>query len=146
MKFIDSLGREWFVRIDVNALRRIRDGMGVNFGNWSDIGDILKRMIFDDLFVVEVAYCILKPEIDTRKLSDAEFFVGVHSDAIERVCDAIQSGLSDFFRNPAIRAGIKAQAAAIRSLTESLLKPSGSESANSPGNSESTPAHIPSQS
>ena len=146
MKFIDSLGREWFFRIDVNALRRIRDGMGVNFGNWSDIGEILKRMIFDDLFVAEIAYCALKPEIDTRKLSDTDFFAGVYGDAIDRACEAIQSGLSDFFRNPAIRAGIKAQAEQMRSLTQSLSKLSGSESANSPGSSESTPGLTPSQS
>ena len=146
MKFVDAQGREWFARIDVNALRRIRDGVGVNFGNWSDIGDILKRMIFDDLFVAEIAYCVLKPEIDQRKLDDASFFTGIYADATERACEAIQSGLSDFFRNPAIRAGIKAQTEAMRSLTESLSKPSGSESANSPGSSESTPALTPSQS
>jgi hypothetical protein len=33
MTFKDAAGREWLVRIDCNALRRIRDGLGINFGD-----------------------------------------------------------------------------------------------------------------
>lgn len=155
MKFTDSLGREWFVRIDVNALRRIRDGMGINIGDWSIAGNVLKQLIIDDLFVAELACCILSPEIANRKvegrqMTNADFFSGIATDAIERAHEAIKEALIESFRSAVVRTAVreieKSMAGIRQNLLTSLLKPSGSESANSPGSSESTPAPSPSQS
>ena len=147
MIFKDAAGRDWLVRIDVNALRRIRDGIGVNFGDWSEIGTLLKRMHFDDLFVAEIAYFVVKPEIDSRKIDDTGFFAELYGDAIARAADSIQQGIVDFFRHPAIRAGVKAEIEATKALTQTLLTTGyGSESTRSPEGSESTPAPSPSPS
>lgn len=141
MTFKDAAGREWLVRIDCNALRRIRDGLGVSFGDWKEIGELLKRMLFDDLFACEVAYLVVKPEADQRKIGEEGFFAEMHGDAIARASEAVERGLVDFFRDPAIRAGVKAEIEAIKAMmTAALTIPdSGPQSTSSPEGSESIP-------
>lgn len=142
MTFKDAAGREWLVRVDCNALRRIRDGLGVSFGDWKEIGELLKRLLFDDLFVCEVAYLIIKPEADKRTIGEEGFFAEMHGDAIASASEAVERGLVDFFRDPAIRAGVKAEIEAVKAMTTAALAiptDSGPQSTSSPEDSESIP-------
>lgn len=140
MKFLDAQGREWLVRIDCNAVERIELGTSINFGDWTEVGSHLNRLLFDDLFVARVAYYVLQPEIDKRKLSREDFMIGLIGDATGKACDAIQQGFTAFFRDPVVRATVKENLDEAKKKVETLLD-SGKSSTGLPANSESTPAH-----
>lgn len=135
MKFTDNAGREWLIRIDVNALRRVRDALDANFGNWVDINPLLQRLRMDDVFVAEVAYWILQPEIAKREDATQEsFYAEMHNEAIEKACAAIEDGLAAFFRHAAIKAAVATEVQRLRKI----LPTHGESSTSSQESSQST--------
>jgi hypothetical protein len=70
----------------------------------------------------------------------------MHGDAIAAAAEAFERGMIDFFRNPAVRAGVKMEIESIRAVMRTALEPldSGQPSTRSPEDSESSPGPSPS--
>lgn len=71
--FTDNQQRHWPVRIDVNALRRVKDLAGVNLATDVFGETLLPQLANDPLLLANVLYAIIKPDADQRGISDEQF-------------------------------------------------------------------------
>lgn len=142
--FKDNLGREWSARVDSNALMRVRDMLGVNLGEIEQIEKNWRRLRTDDLFVVELAYAVCKPEAESRKLTMQEFCGALGGDSIRSAYEAIAEGISDFFRDPEIRRTLKQLVEAMETgLREAMSEAAAAISGATPSSSQAAPASTP---
>ena len=97
--FTDSAGRTWTISITVDAIRRVRDLVGVNLADVTD-GDppLMTRLATDIVLLCDVIYAIVKSQADERGVSDEQFGQALGGDAIQAAHDAFWEALADFFR------------------------------------------------
>ena len=156
--FKDNQGREWNLAINVDAVKRVRSLLDVNLLDVTD-GKLLERIASDEVLMVDLVYALLKPEADSRDISDEDFGRAMAGDAIDRAYEAFLEELTDFFRNPARRELLKKalkklgdleakvlavaqerlESGELEAKLEEALRTSGSSSGSSPGSSASTP-------
>lgn len=106
--FQDNAGRAWTVTINVDAIKRVRTLAKVNLLDVLDDGCKLLAELHDDpVLLVDVLYCVCKPEADTQNVSDEEFGRAMSGDAILQASTALLEELSDFFPNARQRAAMK---------------------------------------
>ena len=97
-RFVDNEGDSWELRIDVNALERVRDSTGIPLAESVDEGsDILPRIERDPILMVKVLYSILEPQINARSITPEEFAARIVGDAISEAVKAFLYGLIYFF-------------------------------------------------
>ena len=154
-KFEDSKGRAWEVEINVTAIKRVKDLLGVDLMDALD-GKLIERLAGDPVLLVDAVYCLCKDQADRESVSDEDFGRAMAGDAIERASEAFLEELVASFPQP--RRGLLAkalgklktlEATAIRmgeanldsgdlerQLQEAM---SGALSGNLPGSSASTP-------
>ena len=159
--FTDNAGRTWAVPVNVDAVKRVRTLLDVNLLDVLDDGcKLLARLHDDPVLLVDVLYCVCKPEADAKQVSDEEFGRSMSGDALLHAATALFEGLSDFFPNARQRAAMKALLKKTETVVERLLDhaettiagldpDSVAQSAiascgNSPASSVSTPAPSPS--
>lgn len=94
--FTDSAGRAWTIVIDVTAIKRVRSALGVNL---LDVigGELLNRLTNDPVLLCDILYCLVKPEADSRKLTDEDFGRAINGDVIHNATRAFLESLADFF-------------------------------------------------
>jgi len=118
--FSDSAGRTWQLAITVDAVRRVRDLVGVNLarliepreagGPSSASGPsratprggslpLLTDLEDDLLLLVDVIYALVKPQADAQGVSDADFGRALGGEAIAGAHEAFWRELADFFRS-----------------------------------------------
>ncbi len=98
--FKDTEGREWIVRIDVSAIKRVRSLLDVDLltvAEGDPEEDLLQQFINDPIMLCDVIYCLCKPEADKRDVSDEQFGGGMAGDAIEHATNALLEELVEFF-------------------------------------------------
>ena len=153
--FTDSQGRTWNVTINVSAIKRVRDILGVDLLDVAN-GDLLSRLADDPCVLVDVLYVLCKPEADAKGVTDEDFGRGMVGGALDEASSALMKELLDFFPS-ALRA--RALAKMVRKMGEqqaaataavAALKPlaeaeaaagtPGDSSGNSPASPASTPA------
>lgn len=106
--FTDNAGRTWTVTINVDAIKRVRTLVQVNLLDVLDDGCKLLAELHDDpVLLVDVLYCICKPEADAQNVTDEEFGRAMSGDAILQASTALLEELSDFFPNARQRAAMK---------------------------------------
>ena len=157
--FKDTEGRSWAVRIDVDAIRRVRTALKVNLvGN--DLGQVLEQVLGDPVLLCDVLYCLLKPEADKLGVSDVDFGRALAGDVLEQAAIAFLEELADFTPNARDRARVQRAVKALLAMTdkardladklletdlaraeEELLATVGRSSGKSPAPSASTPGH-----
>ena len=154
--FQDNAGRQWTVTINVDAVRRVRSLIGVNLPDVLDDGCKLLAQLHDDpILLVDVLYCVCKPEADTNEITDEDFGRAMAGDAIGHATAALLAELSDFFPNARQRAAMqelirktntvadglleKAESAIRQLDPELVVKTLTGSSANSPESSASIP-------
>ena len=154
--FQDNAGRQWTVTINVDAIRRVRSLIGVNLPDVLDDGCKLLAQLHDDpVLLVDVLYCVCKPEADAKEITDEDFGRAMAGDAIGHATAALLAELSDFFPNARQRAAMqelirktntvadglleKAESAIHRLDPESVVETLTVSSANSPESSASIP-------
>jgi len=109
MTFNDNAGRSWTVAMNVWALKRVRDSLGVDL---LDLGDadgkpedqLLYRLVADPVLLVDVLYVACKPEADERQVGDEDFGKAMAGDAIDHATKALLEEIADFIPNPRDRA------------------------------------------
>lgn len=154
--FQDNAGRQWTVTINVDAVRRVRSLVDVNLLDVLDDGCRLLAQLHDDpVLLVDVLYCVCKPEADANDVTDEDFGRAMAGDAIAHATAALLAELSDFFPNARQRAAMqellrktnsvadrlleKAESAIQQLDPESVVETLTASSANSPESSVSIP-------
>ena len=68
--FTDNAGRTWTVTINVDAIKRVRTLVQVNLLDVLDDGCKLLAELHDDpVLLVDVLYCVCKPESEVEDVS-----------------------------------------------------------------------------
>jgi len=154
--FQDNAGRQWTVTINVDAVRRVRSLISVNLPDVLDDGCKLLAQLHDDpVLLVDVLYCVCKPEADAKEITDEDFGRSMAGDAIGHATAALLAELSDFFPNARQRAAMqelirktnkvadrlleKAESAIHQLDPASVVETLTASSANSPESSASIP-------
>ena len=154
--FTDSQGRTWNVTVNVSAIKRVRDILGVDLLDVAN-GDLLSRLADDPCVLVDVLFVLCKPEADAKGVSDEDFGRGMVGGVLDEASAALLKELLDFFPSAqraralgklvkvmeAQDAAVKAAAEAIRPLAAEAGAPAatpGDSSGNSPASAASTPA------
>ncbi len=120
--FTDNAGRTWTVTINVDAIKRVRTLVQVNLLDVLDDGCKLLAELHDDpVLLVDVLYCVCKPEADAQNVTDEEFGRAMSGDAILQASTALLEELSDFFPNARQRAAMKDLLKKTETVVERLL-------------------------
>jgi len=120
--FTDNAGRTWTVTVNVDAVKRVRTLLDINLLNVLDDGCKLLAELHDDpVLLVDVLYCLCKPEADAQHVTDEEFGRAMSGDALLNAATALFEGLSDFFPNARQRAAMKDLLEKTESVVERLL-------------------------
>ena len=154
--FTDNAGRTWTVPVNVDGVRRVRSLLNVNLLDVLDDGCKLLADLHDDpILLVDVLYCLCKPEADAKQITDEQFGRAMAGDALLNGSRALLEGLSDFFPNARQRAAMKNLLRKTETVVERLLNHAETtiagidpdslaetviaSSGNSPASSASTP-------
>ena len=98
--FTDSAGRTWTISITVDAIRRVRDLVGVNLADVTEgAPPLMTRLATDIVLLCDVIYAIAKPQADQQSVTDEQFGQALGGDAIQAAHDAFWEALADFFRH-----------------------------------------------
>lgn len=120
--FQDNAGRTWTVTVNVDGIKRVRSLLQVNLLDVLDDGCKLLADLHDDpVLLVDVLFCLCKPEADAQQLSDEEFGRSMSGDALLHAANALLEGLSDFFPNARQRAAMKDLVAKTNTVVDRLL-------------------------
>jgi len=104
--FQDSAGRTWSVSIHIDAVKRVRDLVGVDLLEAVG-GKLLDKLTTDPVLLCDVLFALCKEEADTRGVTDVEFGKGLAGDAIDGATTAFLEELVSFF--PKGRRGVLAK-------------------------------------
>jgi hypothetical protein len=128
----------------------VRDLIGVNLVDFLAIDALTRRLRSDELFVLDVAFALCYPQLESRNINQSEFNEAMGGDANESAYRAITEDLPDFFRDPTTR---KIVALAVMKRNDQMaaihkesLSTSGSSTTESGASSDSTPTTSPSAS
>lgn len=138
--FTDSLGRDWPLGIDYAAIRRVREGGGVDFMKCFEDATILGRLYLDITQLIDVLGAVLSPVLTAKGISFDQFAAGMIGDVNESAYDALIQALSDFF--PATRRKMLLHVLAkIKAVGGSAKPPTSSDTSSAaPAPVESIPA------
>lgn len=107
--FDDSTGRSWTLRIDVSAIRRVREALDVDLLDLAG-GPLLERVAGDPVLLVDILYVLSRGQADQQNVDAEAFGAAMVGDAIDRATGAMLEALADFF--PSRKAAI------LRTVTE----------------------------
>ncbi|MBK9128179.1 MAG: hypothetical protein IPM13_10305 [Phycisphaerales bacterium] len=156
--FTDNAGRTWTLAINVGAVKRVRDLLGVDLLSVFE-SDLIERLYRDPVLLCDVIYTVCRPEADALGISDEDFGRAMAGDAIDHATQALLAEVVSFFPSPRDRANLqalltKAQAVMDRArdkveaavlaidpgrLVDQMLGPSGGSSGAAPASSASNP-------
>jgi hypothetical protein len=158
--FNDSQGRTWSVVINVSAIKRVRDVLGVDLLDVAS-GDLLSRLADDPCVLVDVLFALCKAEADAKGVTDEDFGQAMVGGVLDEASGVLMKELLDFFpsaqRARALgrmarkiveqEAAVAEATAAIQSLPAGRQAGMpGASSGDSPASAASTPAASPSAS
>lgn len=101
--FKDNSGREWKVSITVEAVKRVRTLCGINLLDVIKIdddkvtADLLDQLATDPVLLVDVIFCICRPQAEEIGVSDIEFGESMVGDTVEAATTALMEELINFF-------------------------------------------------
>jgi len=106
--FKDNAGRTWTVTLNVWAVKKVRDLLGVDLldlgGDAKDDNGLLYRLIADPVLLVDVLYVVCKEQADGANVTDEQFGRAMAGDAIDGATKAFLEELADFTPSPRDRA------------------------------------------
>lgn len=164
--FKDSKARSWVIRIDINAIRRVKAATGFNLSTLADgeaknplqpLADFIKE---DVVRFAETLLAVLQPDLDTRQVKPEDFIEALDGDALWGAGQAFARAYVDFFHQVAARpslhkvldksneltakvlerAAVAVDAINVDREVERIAKSLNGSSGTTPASSESTPA------
>jgi len=97
--FNDNTGRSWDVTINVAAIKRVRDLVGVDLLEVVE-GTLIDKLIRDPILLCDIVYAVCKPQADEHEVSDEAFGQAMAGDAIEHATTALLEELVSFCPSP----------------------------------------------
>ena len=94
--FDDSAGRSWTLRIDVSAIRRVRQALDVDLLDLAG-GPLLDRVAGDPVLLVDILYVLARGQADQQNVDAEAFGAAMVGDAIDSGVGALLEALADFF-------------------------------------------------
>ena len=109
--FTDSAGREWNIALNINAIRRIRDGVKTRDGSTVDLlapqlAEVIRSLTLDTISLCDCVYLAVQPEAEKRGISSEQFGEALCGDAIADATQAFLGALTDFTPSPRDRARV----------------------------------------
>lgn len=94
--FKDNQGREWLIRIDVSAIRRVRSKYGIDLANvFSDSAEI-DKLQSDVCATVDVIHELVIDQATTLGVTPEQFGQSLAGDSLEAACEAFVGAALDF--------------------------------------------------
>ena len=105
--FKDNADRSWDIAINVAAVKRVRDLVGVDLLEIVE-GTLIKKLIRDPILLCDIIYAVCKPQADEREppVTDEEFGRAMAGDAIEHATTALLEDLVSFCPSPRDRSNL----------------------------------------
>ncbi len=103
--FKDKTGREWTLDVNVSAVKRVRDLLKEDL---LDVENVVPRLLLDPILLVDVIYCLCKPEADERQVTDEQFGRSMAGETIARAKEALLEDLADFFPDRVTQEAVRA--------------------------------------
>ena len=159
-KFRDLAAREYSVSVSAATLKLVRQELDIGLGNLlADDCRLLIRLHNDMELLVDVLWCICRPQAAQYGL-DAQAFAGaLGGPTLGQAADALFEALADFSPRPKLAASLRALVQKGNQMTDEaldkvlqelqrvtldkILPMSNSCATNSPASSESTPDPLP---
>jgi len=120
-QFKDNADRTHQLAINTWALKRIRDSLELDLLDLGSEGErsqaLLGRLMGDPVLLVDILYCILRPDLDAADISEEAFYKAMSDDAIDQATKALLEEIADFFPSPRDRA----RAHKVLAITEKFL-------------------------
>jgi len=95
--FVDELGNNWSLRIDINAIRKVRSKRGIDLAKVISSQDELNRLVDDPCMWVDVIWDLIEEQAKSKSVTEEMFAHGLLGDAIERATSALLQAIVDFF-------------------------------------------------
>lgn len=96
-KFTDSERREWVLRVDVTAIRAVRDLCEINLGDIGGAPEYLARLADDPVLLCDLLYVLCEEQVKACGLSDADFGRLLAGETIAHASMALGEAIADFF-------------------------------------------------
>lgn len=103
--FTDNAGRTWTITINVDAIKRVRGLLQVNLLEVIE-GKLIDRLIGDPVLLCDVLFALVKPEAETKQISDEDFGRAMAGDSIDHATTGLLEELVSFFPSPRDRANL----------------------------------------
>jgi len=109
-RFTDTDNRPWTIELNVHAVKRVRDLLGVDLldlgGSDGDKPEdqLVFRLIADPVLLVDVLYVVCQEQASAASVDDAAFGRAMAGDAIDAATRALLEELADFTPSPRDRA------------------------------------------
>ena len=114
--FQDRELRRWAIDVDGFAIQRVRRLLDYDLLKiLEDEGKQLLALRDDPALLVDIVYCLVKPQADEAGVSDVDFGRGMKGDCLDDAWEAVLGEIIDFFPNgrrrllqtAALQAGIR---------------------------------------
>lgn len=96
-EFIDEQGRTWGVRVDVDAIRKTRQLVGIDLTKVMDSKENLQALVDDVVALVDVLHVLCEKQCGHRGVTAEDFAKALYGDAISRATTALMESIIDFF-------------------------------------------------
>jgi hypothetical protein len=107
--FKDTADRMWTVQINVDAVKRVRDALGINLTKAVDDGfKLLAEIVEDPIRLVDVLFVLCQEQAEKQGVTDVDFGRSMSGDAIMQAAEAFIEALTGFFPNARSRAMLTA--------------------------------------
>lgn len=100
-KYVDDLGREWEIRVDIGSARELKEQLSFDFDSLlSRESPMLVRLTSDMFFVAQMLELLCRRHIAKAGLTDRDFAEGLRGEAFECAHVALLEEITDFFPKP----------------------------------------------
>lgn len=157
--FTDAQGRSWQLELNVTTIKRVRALAGVDLLSIFT-GSLLEQIYSDPVILCDILYAMVKPEADSRDVSDEDFGRALRGEAIDRGTASLLEEVANFSRSPKEQAILRAvlrkinqrieavqvlqmsriESGELDALMDEALKKSGLSSGSAQESAELTPA------
>jgi len=123
-KFTDKDGRDWLIRVDVTAIKAVRNQCEIDLGNIGEAPEYLTRLADDPVLLCDLLFILCEEQVKQRELSDADFGRLLVGDVIAHATMALGEAIADFFpaKKRSFLRQIQQKLAGIQTTAENLAQ------------------------
>lgn len=94
--FKDLHDNEWTIEVNMATIKRINDALGYNIADLNN-KKVMCKLADDIVFLVDVIYLCLKPQLDEKGISDVEFGQSLDGESVNKASEAFMEAYVNFF-------------------------------------------------